>query len=94
MSKLKLNLSEKGAEEILTREELKQIVGGTGSGGTGSGGVGCADGETKYYCTASAYGSGNYSGYVCASNAQKAADKVVEELKKQGIDEAVVSCSF
>ncbi len=36
MTKLKLNLAQ-GAGEILTREELKKVLGGTGSG-SGSGG--------------------------------------------------------
>ena len=36
MTKLKLNLAQ-GAGEILTREELKKIVGGTEGSGSGSG---------------------------------------------------------
>ena len=36
MKKLKLNVAELGATEILTREELKKVLGGTGSG-SGSG---------------------------------------------------------
>ena len=38
MKKLKLNVAELGATEILTREELKKVLGGAGSGsGSGSG---------------------------------------------------------
>ena len=36
MTKLKLNLAQ-GAGEILSREELKKVLGGTGSGSDGSG---------------------------------------------------------
>ena len=43
MKKLKLNVAELGATEILTREELKKVLGGTGSGsGSGSGEDKCA----------------------------------------------------
>lgn len=35
MKKLKLNFGQ--VDEILTRKQLKQVIGGNGSGGTGSG---------------------------------------------------------
>ena len=44
MTKLKLNLAQ-GAGEILTREELKGVLGGTGSGG----GDGSGDGNCNWY---------------------------------------------
>jgi len=44
MKKLKLKALNLGASEVLTREQLKNIMGGDGSGG-GSGGPGsCSDG--------------------------------------------------
>ena len=50
MTKLKLNLAH-GAGEILTREELKKVLGGTGSG-SGSGGEDpCAGLTTSIKCT-------------------------------------------
>ena len=43
MKKLKLRALELGATEILTREQLKKVLGGSGSGtgSGGSGGLGC-----------------------------------------------------
>jgi len=44
MKKLKLKALELGVSELLTREQLKNVLGGDGSGG-GSGGPGsCSDG--------------------------------------------------
>ena len=45
MAKIDLNLLAYGAGEILTREELKGVLGGTGSGG----GDGSGDGNCNWY---------------------------------------------
>ncbi len=41
MKKLKLNLPRLEGAEVLTREQLKKVLGGDGSGGTDCGGSGC-----------------------------------------------------
>lgn len=41
MKKLNLNVADLGATEILSRDELKKVLGGTGTGSTGSGGGAC-----------------------------------------------------
>ncbi len=61
----KLNLSEMGAQEILTRKELKQIVGGFNSG---SGSNLCPDGQKLYDCTASWTATSSPFGIVCKEN--------------------------
>ena len=38
MKKLKLNLQQFDGAEVLTRNQLKKVLGGGGGGGTGSGG--------------------------------------------------------
>lgn len=50
MKKIRLNLANSDATEILTRTQLKSIYGGTGSGsGSGSVDTGCP--STKELCT-------------------------------------------
>ncbi|SDD54219.1 hypothetical protein SAMN04487894_11063 [Niabella drilacis] len=46
MKKLKLRLTESGTLEILTREQLKKILGGNGSGGSGGSGRDCPCGAS------------------------------------------------
>ena len=66
MTKLKLNLAQ-GAGEILTREELKKIVGGTEGSGSGSGSgsdeVTCTrtDGWYNYSCSGSSSVMGSWA---------------------------------
>jgi len=50
MKKLKLKALELGASELLTREQLKSVLGGDGSGGgSGGGGFGCSDNGCLLY---------------------------------------------
>ncbi len=74
MKKLKLSRLDLGAAEVLSREELKMVLGGAGSGGgSGSCESGCADpgkqstcdeGEIcdKDYCSSTTYR------YICVDN--------------------------
>jgi len=64
MKKLKLRALELGASELLTREQLKNVMGGDGSGG-GSGGS-CQYFEYCYKCCTPNYslcGQCNSQGY-------------------------------
>ena len=52
MKKLNLNVANLGATEILSRQELKKVLGGTGTGtGTGTGEDVCAGKSTTLKCT-------------------------------------------
>lgn len=62
----KISLKTIEANELLSREELKQITGGF----TGSGSGDCPEGEVPCTCTS---GSGSYSG--CVSSVQECWDK-------------------
>lgn len=49
MKKIRLNVADLGATEILTREQLKSVFGGSGSG-SGSGSSNSCSGLTKDSC--------------------------------------------
>ncbi|WP_157970271.1 hypothetical protein [Albibacterium indicum] len=51
MKKLKLNFTGNG--EMLSRDQLKQVIGGMGSGGSGGGNIWCVIGGAQSRC----YGS-------------------------------------
>lgn len=65
MKKLKLQALQLGAKEVLSRSQLKEILGGDGSGG--SGGTGWS------YCTAKCPGTphdntcAGFTGYACTA---------------------------
>lgn len=62
MRKLKLNVANLGATEILTREELKKVLGGVDAGsGSGSGVKSCAESD----CSSENLGLGCAGGKTC-----------------------------
>jgi len=65
MKKLKLKALELGASELLTRSQLKNVLGGDGSGGTFCGNVGtagnCPRGTTAQKCNL--VGGNSYEAY-------------------------------
>ncbi len=78
MTKLKLNLAH-GAGEILTREELKKVLGGTGSGSGSGGGCTCnatANAEQAEYlaCTGTCPSISTGNGYSYQQQCRKAYD--------------------
>ena len=63
MKKLQLRALQLGAKELLTREQLKNILGGNGSvGSNGNGGGGSGSGSTDPKCGQ----CNSHPGYTCA----------------------------
>jgi len=68
MKKIRLNVADLGATEILTREQLKSVFGGNGSGSGSGSGTSCGEFGKSYCgntagksCTKSSGGSGTCS---------------------------------
>ena len=92
MTKLKLNLAQ-GAGEILTREELKKVLGGTTYGSDG-----CQTGTHAVRCLTNYYGSsGEFDedlaslGYVCATDGYVAERLLWNHLESVGLGDVVAS---
>ncbi len=80
MKKIRLNVANLDATEILSRDQLKSIFGG--SGGSGSSAY-CPPGENLYNCTYTIFGYSSSGGAACGSNSSVAWDAVATTLRQQ-----------